>query len=183
MTMAASRVGKILHKFFLIPLLLYTSRATAAVTSARYHADASAETKVGVMHYGSYETLGITCQRDELIMITSETLGYSMTSACVPEEMCSVPYTLAKWFCRGKSTCDGIPVERRPLHKRTCGSEFTNCLRIEYHCVKREYHRVKRKYHCVKCQYHNVKRQHHCVKRQYHCVKRKYESCKQTFLL
>lgn len=92
--------------------------------------------KIGVMHYGNYARHGITCNRDELILISSEVLGYSRDSECNPRPMCSVPYTLAKWYCRGKSSCSGIPVERRPLHKRTCGSDFTNCLRVEYHCVK-----------------------------------------------
>ena len=157
--MAASRVGSILHECFLVPLLIYTTINVDLLHAMTSSSSSPADIKVGIMHYGSYETLAITCGRDELIMITSETLGYSMTSKCAPEAMCSVPYTLAKWYCRGKSTCDGIPVERRPLHKRTCGSEYTNCLRVEYRCVKREYHCVKREYHCVKREYHCVKRQ------------------------
>lgn len=94
--------------------------------------------KVGVMHYGSFGGLSITCQRDELILMESQNLGYSQNEDCQPAAMCSVPYTLAKWYCRGKSTCAGMQVERRPLHKRTCGSDFTNCLRVEYSCVKRK---------------------------------------------
>ena len=102
--------------------------------------------KIGVMHYGSYTRLGITCKRDELILISSEVLGYSTDPECNPRPMCSVPYTLAKWYCRGKSSCSGIPVERRPLHKRTCGSDFTNCLRVEYQCVKRKYNTLTDRY-------------------------------------
>ena len=99
------------------------------------------EAKVGVMHYGSFGGLSITCQRDELILMESEVLGYSVNDDCKPQNMCSVPYTLAKWYCRGKSTCAGMQVERRPLHKRTCGSDFTNCLRVEYNCVKSKCYR------------------------------------------
>ena len=132
--MAASKVGKTLHRFLLIPLLLYT-----AVHARPPRPRDREQTKVGIMHYGHYETLGITCERDEIIMITSERLGYSTNNDCAPRRACSVAYTLANWYCRGKSSCEGIPVERRPLHKRTCGSDFTNCLRVEYHCVRRKY--------------------------------------------
>lgn len=91
--------------------------------------------EVAVMHYGHFGGLSLTCQRDELILMESEVLGYSTNRGCNPQPLCSVPYTLAKWYCRGKSTCGGMQVERRPLHKRTCGSEFTNCLRVEYQCI------------------------------------------------
>ena len=97
-----------------------------------------AHSKVEVLHYGQYGGLSIVCQRDELILVESEKLGYSSTSDCSPHSMCSVEYTLVRWYCRGKSTCTGMQVERRPLHKRTCGSDFTNCLRVEYRCVKRK---------------------------------------------
>ena len=96
--------------------------------------------KVEVMQYGHYGGLTLVCGRGELILVESEQLGYSVTDGeCSPLPMCSVPYTLAKWYCRGKSTCTGMQVERRPLHKRTCGSDFTNCLRVEYQCIKSKY--------------------------------------------
>ncbi len=91
--------------------------------------------QIAVMHYGYFGGLSITCQRNELILMESELLGYSLDDDCDPNPLCSVPYTLAKWYCRGKSTCGGMQVERRPLHKRTCGSDFTNCLRVKYQCV------------------------------------------------
>ena len=50
--------------------------------------------------------------------------------------MCSVPYFQASWYCRGKGTCRGMLIERQPLHRRTCGADYTNCLRVEYRCVK-----------------------------------------------
>ena len=95
--------------------------------------------EVEVIHYGQYGGLSIVCNRDELILVQSEQLGYSTSHDCNPTPMCSVPYTLVKWYCRGESSCTGMQVERRPLHKRTCGSDFTNCLRVEYQCVKRKY--------------------------------------------
>lgn len=111
------------------------------------------------LHYGRGGGLDIECGPDELILIESERLAYSAVgggaggrggagetepgSRCRAESAsCSVPYSQASWYCRGKSSCSGMQVERRPLHKRTCGSEFTNCLRVEYQCVKREFYRV-----------------------------------------
>ena len=106
------------------------------------------------LHYGRDGGLNIECGPDELILIESERLAYSGVGPgggggvrgtsgagrCRAESAsCSVPYSQASWYCRGKSSCSGMPVERRPLHKRTCGSEFTNCLRVEYQCVKSEY--------------------------------------------
>ena len=89
------------------------------------------------LHYGrAGGGLTLECADDELIGIESEQLGYSAGKGCNPRPMCSVPYSQANWYCRGKSSCSGMPVERRPLHKRTCGSDFTNCLRVQYHCVK-----------------------------------------------
>ena len=104
-----------------------------AIIGALIHTSNPSE--VAVMHYGHFGGLSLTCKRDELILMESEVLGYSTNRGCSPQPLCSVPYTLAKWYCRGKSTCGGMQVERRPLHKRTCGSEFTNCLRVEYQCV------------------------------------------------
>lgn len=95
--------------------------------------------ETAVMHYGHFGGLSITCQRGELILIESERLGYSKDADCRPEAQCSVPYPLAKWYCRGRSTCGGMQVERRPLHKRTCGSDFTNCLRVEYQCISSKF--------------------------------------------
>jgi hypothetical protein len=95
--------------------------------------------RVQVMQYGQYGGLNLVCGRDELIYVQSELLGFSeKDGACDPKPLCSVPYTLAKWYCRGRSSCSGMQVERRPLHRRTCGSDFTNCLRVEYQCVKRK---------------------------------------------
>lgn len=102
------------------------------------HLCANVNSEVEVLHYGQYGGLSIVCNRDELILVQSEQLGYSLTNECNPSPLCSVPYTLVKWYCRGKSSCTGMQVERRPLHKRTCGSDFTNCLRVEYQCVKRK---------------------------------------------
>ena len=131
--MAASRVGNVLRSAVLVVVVCFLP------VSAGYASAGASRTKVGVMQYGSFESNGISCERDEIIKITSETLGFSSDPRrCEPDRLCSVSYTLAKWFCRGKRFCSGIPVERRPLHKRTCGTEFTNCLRVEYHCVKRK---------------------------------------------
>ena len=93
-----------------------------------------------VAYYGSYGGLGLSCQPNELIMVESELLGYSAGSRCNPKAMCSMPYTLAKWYCRGKSACWGMQVERRPLRVHTCGSMFTNCLQVKYRCVPGKYH-------------------------------------------
>jgi hypothetical protein len=113
------------------------------------------------LHYGRDGGLDIECGPDELILIESERLAFNVQSAAggvgrgsssaggasgsgnvgrcrADSASCSVPYSQASWYCRGKSSCSGMPVERRPLHKRTCGSEFTNCLRVEYQCVKSE---------------------------------------------
>jgi len=101
------------------------------------------------LRYGRTSGLDLECRHDELIRIVSERLGYSAgglqrgrhrvsssSSSCSPRPMCSVPYSQASWYCRGRSSCRGMPVERRPLHRLTCGSDFTNCLRVEYKCVK-----------------------------------------------
>lgn len=98
------------------------------------------------LRYGRTSGLDLDCRHDELIQIVSERLGYSAggrqkgrphgVSSCNPRPMCSVPYSQASWYCRGRSSCRGMPVERRPLHRLTCGSDFTNCLRVEYKCVK-----------------------------------------------
>ena len=94
--------------------------------------------KVAMLHYGKYGGLQLNCDDSELIMIESQVLGYSKNSPdCTPTEECSRPYTLGKWYCRGKtSSCTGMQVERWPLIGTECGSAFTNCLRIEYQCVK-----------------------------------------------
>ncbi len=70
---------------------------------------------IAVMHYGHFGGLSITCNRDELISMESERLGYSQNSDCDPEPLCSVPYTLAKWYCRGMSTCEGMQVSKEIL--------------------------------------------------------------------
>jgi len=97
------------------------------------------------VHYGDEAGLDIRCAADELIMIESETLAYSGGSErngsgniCRPEPMCSVPYSQASWYCRGRGTCRGMLIERQPLHRRTCGSDYTDCLHVEYRCVKSE---------------------------------------------
>ena len=100
---------------------------------------ARAYAEIAIMHYGHFGGLSITCNRDQLILMESELLGFSTNQDCNPQPLCSVPYTLAKWYCRGKSTCAGMQVERRPLHKRTCGNDFTNCLRVEYKCIPSKY--------------------------------------------
>src|SRR6218665_2475276 len=96
------------------------------------------------LRYGRTSGLDLECRHDELIRIVSERLGYSAgglqrgrqrvssssSSSCSPRPMCSVPYSQASWYCRGRSSCRGMPVERRPLHRLTCGSDFTNCLRV-----------------------------------------------------
>ena len=89
------------------------------------------------LHYGLEGGLNIGCRQDELILIVSETLAYSPDDRCLARSpSCSVPYSQASWYCRGKSSCSGMPVERRPLHRKTCGADFTNCLRVDYQCVK-----------------------------------------------
>jgi len=96
------------------------------------------------VQYGDDSGLDIQCAADELIQIESETLAYSAGSKrnssggniCRPEPLCSVPYSQASWYCRGQSTCRGMLIERQPLHRRTCGSDYTNCLHVEYQCVK-----------------------------------------------
>jgi len=99
------------------------------------------------VHYGDDVGLDIHCAADELILIESETLAYSGGSkqnssdsgggkTCRPEPMCSVPYSQASWYCRGKGSCSGMLIERQPLHRRTCGSDYTDCLHVEYRCVK-----------------------------------------------
>ena len=94
--------------------------------------------KVSMLHYGKYGGLQLTCERTEMIMIKSQVLGFSDNAPkCDPSPECSRPYTLGKWYCRGKtSSCSGMQVERWPLLGGTCSSSFTNCLRIEYECVK-----------------------------------------------
>lgn len=92
--------------------------------------------KLKVIHYGQYGGQSIVCDANELIMVSSETLGYSPDGqTCEPSPPCQIPYTLARWYCRGKNTCTGLQVERRPLNAPLCISEFTNCLRIEYSCI------------------------------------------------
>ena len=59
-------------------------------------------------------------------------------NSCQPSPMCSVPYFQASWYCRGKGTCRGMLIERQPLHRRTCGADYTNCLHVQYRCVKSE---------------------------------------------
>ena len=93
---------------------------------------------ISTAHYGTYGGLGMSCRPHELILVESELLGYSATPGCNPRPMCSVPYTITRWYCRGKSACWGMQVERRPLRARTCGSMFTNCLRVKYRCVPGE---------------------------------------------
>ncbi len=66
--------------------------------------------ETAVMHYGHFGGLSIACGRDELISMDSETLGYSPNTDCNPAPPCSVPYTLARWYCRGMSTCEGMQV-------------------------------------------------------------------------
>ena len=66
--------------------------------------------ETAVMHYGHFGGLRITCGRDELISMDSERLGYSTNTDCEPAPPCSVPYTLARWYCRGMSTCEGMQV-------------------------------------------------------------------------
>lgn len=99
------------------------------------------EARVAVMRYGQYGGLSLMCAGDELIHVESEQLGFSggRGSQCHPRPPCAVPYTLARWHCRGRSVCTGLPVERRPLHRRTCGSDLTDCLRVKYSCVPRKY--------------------------------------------
>ena len=91
--------------------------------------------ETAIMHYGHFGGLTISCKRTELILMESQHLGYSTDADCRPMGQCAVPYPLAKWYCRGRSKCGGMQVERRPLSKRTCGSDFTNCLRVEYQCI------------------------------------------------
>ena len=114
-------------------LVVFTFVATAT-------ADPSPSLLVKDVQYGDDSGLDIRCAADELILIQSETLAYSGGSerngSCQPEPMCSVPYSQASWYCRGKSTCRGMLIERQPIHRRTCGSDYTNCLRVEYQCVK-----------------------------------------------
>jgi len=95
------------------------------------------------VHYGDDAGLEIRCAADELIQIESETLTYSgggkrngSGNTCRPSATCSVPYFQASWYCRGKGTCLGMLIERQPLHRMTCGSDYTDCLRVEYQCVK-----------------------------------------------
>jgi len=99
------------------------------------------------VYYGDDAGLDIHCGPDELIQIVSETLAYSGGESeqnsssdggkiCRPRPMCSVQYSQASWYCRGKSTCRGMLIERQPLHRRTCGSDYTDCLHVEYQCVK-----------------------------------------------
>ena len=96
--------------------------------------------KVAMLYYGKYGGIQLNCGADELIMIESQVLGYSDNAPdCSPTVNCSRPYTLGKWYCRGKtSSCTGMQVERWPLIGDNCPSSFTNCLRIEYQCVKGE---------------------------------------------
>ena len=95
------------------------------------------------VQYGDDVGLDIHCAADEMILIESETLAYSgggnrnsSGDFCRPQPMCSVPYSQASWYCRGKGSCRGMLIERQPLHGRTCGSDYTDCLRVEYRCVK-----------------------------------------------
>jgi len=98
------------------------------------------------VHYGDESGLDISCAADELILIESESLAYSGGGnrnssggggqICRPKPLCSVPYSQANWYCRGRSTCRGMLIERQPLHRRTCGSDYTDCLHVEYQCVK-----------------------------------------------
>lgn len=70
----------------------------------------SSAAETAVMHYGHFGGLSIACGRDELISMDSESLGYSKNTDCSPAPPCSVPYTLARWYCRGMSTCEGMQV-------------------------------------------------------------------------
>jgi len=124
-------------------LLLFTSVAMATT------AVPSPSLLVKDIHYGDESGLDIRCASDELILIKSETLAYSGGGGgnwnrssgpgrrvCQPRPLCSVSYSQASWYCRGRSTCTGMMIERQPLHRQTCGSDYTDCLRVEYQCVK-----------------------------------------------
>lgn len=93
--------------------------------------------KLAMLHYGHFGGLQLRCEKNELIMIESQVLGYSEDAPdCNPTPQCSRSYTLGKWYCRGKrGSCSGMQVERWPLLGGGCKSSFTNCLRIEYYCV------------------------------------------------
>jgi len=120
-------------------LLLFTS--VAAATAVPSHSRL-----VKDVHYGDESGLDIRCAADELILVESETLAYSGGGngnssdgggkICRPQPHCSVPYSQASWYCRGQSVCRGMLIERQPLHRRTCGSDYTDCLHVEYQCVK-----------------------------------------------
>ena len=100
--------------------------------------------RVSDVRYGDDVGLDISCGPDELIMVESESLSYSGGGErnssnggfCQPRPLCSVPYSQARWYCRGKRTCRGMLIERQPLHRRTCGRDYTDCLRVTYRCVR-----------------------------------------------
>ena len=119
-------------------LLLFTCVAKATASAVP-----SPSLLVKDVQYGDEAGLDIGCASDELILIESETLAYSggggwnsSLTACRPEPQCSVRYSQASWYCRGRSTCTGMMIERQPLHRRTCRTDYTDCLRVEYQCVK-----------------------------------------------